>query len=33
MDVFLLEGDHQIIGQVSLAQIDALVAYLQTLPR
>lgn len=31
-DVFLLEGDHQIIGQVTLAQIDALVAYLQTLP-
>lgn len=32
-DVFLLEGDHQIIGTVSLAEIDALVAYLQSLPR
>ncbi len=32
-DVFLLEGDHQIIGTVTLAEIDALVAYLQSLPR
>jgi len=32
-DVFLLEGDHQIIGQISLEEIDALVAYLQSLPR
>ncbi len=32
-DVFLLEGDHQIIGQISLEEIDALVTYLQSLPR
>ncbi|MDZ4671976.1 MAG: beta-propeller fold lactonase family protein [Phototrophicales bacterium] len=32
-EVFLLDGVHQIIGEKSLADIDALVAYLQSLPR
>ncbi|PJF32579.1 MAG: hypothetical protein CUN52_00970 [Phototrophicales bacterium] len=32
-EVFLLEGTHQIIGTKTLAEINALVAYLQSLPR
>ncbi|MDX2076508.1 MAG: beta-propeller fold lactonase family protein [bacterium] len=32
-EVFLLTGTHQIIGEKSLTEIDALVAYLQSLPR
>jgi len=32
-DVFTMDGEHQLLGKVSLDDIDALVAYLLTLPQ
>jgi hypothetical protein len=31
-DVFTLPGDHQLIGQIAPNEIDALIAYLLSLP-